>query len=168
MHEVKRIVVATDFSSCSRDAIDYAVFLAKTFGASLDILHVIWEPPTYVGAEVMVDISGESRQSLGRFAYNQAEKEISTILSAAQDEHHLRLAPRLEFGDPTTTILRIAAEDQYDMIVMGTHGRTGFSHFLMGSVAEKVVRRASCPVLTVRGSPRHNDLGQTDGTLDRG
>jgi nucleotide-binding universal stress UspA family protein len=164
MQRVKRIVVATDFSSCSRDAVDYAVFLAETFGASLDVLHVIWEPPTYVGAEVMVDISGQSRQSLGRFAYNQAEKEMSTVLAEIRTAHDVKLVPRLELGDPPSTILRIAAEDQYDMIVMGTHGRTGISHLLMGSVAEKVVRRASCPVLTVHGPPHGDDEEGTSGT----
>jgi nucleotide-binding universal stress UspA family protein len=168
MHKVDRIIAATDFSSCSRDAVEYAVFLGETFGASVDILHVIWEPPTYVGAEVMVDISGQNRQSLGRFAYNQAEREMAALLSTVREGHDVKLAPRLEFGDPTTTILRIAAEAEYDLVVMGTHGRTGISHLLMGSVAEKVVRRASCPVLTVHGSQHPRAEERSAGSAPRG
>ena len=68
----------------------------------------------------------------------------------------------IEAGDPTRTVVEIADQDGYDLIVMGTHGRTGLSHLVLGSVAEQVVRRAKCPVLTVRGSDDESDEDSSD------
>jgi nucleotide-binding universal stress UspA family protein len=150
MQKLERVLVPVDFSPCSRAAFDYALLLVGRFQVPIDVLHVTREPPAYVGSEVMVDISGQSRQSLGKFARTQAEKEMKRFVEGADVPTHIELATRVEFGDPTRAILTVAREAGHDLIVMGTHGRTGLSHLLMGSVAEKVVRRAPCPVLSVR------------------
>ncbi|OGQ77533.1 MAG: hypothetical protein A2289_08115 [Deltaproteobacteria bacterium RIFOXYA12_FULL_58_15] len=147
MVTISRILVPIDFSPCSAAALDHAQFLAALVDASIDILHVIRQP-TYVGAEVMVDVSGKSRQSFKDFARAQAEREMSRFLASRTDSP--KLTRHMQVGDPTRMILEFALENRCDLLVMGTNGRTGFSHLLLGSVTEKVVRRSPCPVLIVR------------------
>lgn len=142
-----RILVPTDFSEPSDAALDYARTLAEKFGASLHLLHII-EPHTsgpfsnesYIGPSMYEVQLTEARSKLAarvpptdRARYG-ATTEVMTGMSAA-------------------TIVEFAADQHIDLIVMGTHGRTGLEHLLMGSVAEHVVRTAPCPVLTVRQAP---------------
>lgn len=148
MFEMNKILVPVDFSACSKTALDYAANLARRFGATLHLLHV-WEPPRYIIPEVLVQVPGEASQTLADFARSEAGKEMETFLTGLQDEE-FEVKGRLESGDPTDCILRLAADEDYSLIVMATHGRTGLSHLFLGSVAEKVVRRAACPVLTIR------------------
>jgi universal stress protein A len=148
MFKMNRILVPVDFSACSRGALEYSANLAQQFGATLHVLHV-WEPPRYIIPEVLVQVPGEPSQTLADFARSEAGKEMEKFLIDLQSDA-FEVKGRLESGDPTDTILRLAADDDYHLIVMGTHGRTGLSHLFLGSVAEKVVRRAACPVLTIR------------------
>jgi len=101
------------------------------------------------GAEMLVYAEGQPQRTLAEFARTHAGKEMEQFMVSVEG-HGLKVRGRLETGDPYLTILRVAASEQYDLIVMGTHGRTGLQHLLVGSVAEKVVRRAPCPVLTIR------------------
>lgn len=149
MFGAAKILVPMDFSACSRLALDYAVFFARHFGSQIDVLHV-WEPPRYVIPEVTVQLPGEIRQSLADFARVEAGKEMDQLLSGVVVPSNVQLRGRLESGDPTETVVELAAKEAFDLVVMGTHGRTGLSHVFLGSVAEKVVRRAACPVLTIR------------------
>lgn len=149
MQQLKRILVPVDFSHGSRVAFEYAAFLARPFAAQLDVLH-IWEIPHYVGVELMLQVPNVGSQPLEHFVRSQAEKEMGTFMRSLLPHDDLVVRPRIEPGDPYTTVLRLATDDRYDMIVMGTHGRTGLSHLLLGSVAEKIVRRAPCAVVTVR------------------
>jgi nucleotide-binding universal stress UspA family protein len=149
--QVKTILVPVDFSDCALTALKYAEFVAKTFQAQIDVLHV-WEPPRYVLPDITVQIPGQADQTLMDFARSEAGKDMEKFLMALEDDGTVEVRGRLESGDPTDRILELAAKGEYDMIVMGTHGRTGLSHLFLGSVAEKVVRRASCPVLTIRRS----------------
>lgn len=151
MPHVDKILVPVDFSVCSRAALEMAEVIAEKFGASVDVLHV-WEPPRYVIPEVTVQLPGEPQQTLAQFARSAAGKEMEAFLVALEGKGQLRVRGRLESGDPTEVIIDLADREQYDLIVMGTHGRRGLSHVLLGSVAEKVVRRAACPVLTRRQS----------------
>jgi nucleotide-binding universal stress UspA family protein len=146
MTELRRILVPVDFSACSRAALDYASFLAQRLGATVDVVHV-WDAPPYLGPEVLLHIPGETRLTLAQFAGARAQRDLEHFLASV--EHPGVVKGRVETGDPCDTILRLAAEG-YDLIVMGTHGRSGLAHVLLGSVAEKVVRRAPCPVLTIR------------------
>lgn len=135
------IVVPTDFSSASDAALPHAEALAKQQSASLLILHVE-EPPLAYGA--------------GELYYGLPEPSSERILKMLEEvkpaDPAVPCTHRLTIGDPASEIVRIASEAGAGMIVLGTHGRTGMTRMLMGSVAEAVVRRAPCPVLVYRAA----------------
>ncbi|MFO0572112.1 MAG: universal stress protein [Polyangiaceae bacterium] len=145
---MRRILVPVDFSACSRAALEHAAMLAKSFNATIDLLYV-WEAPAFVAPEAMVGAAGTT-QTLAQLASDQAEVAMREFAAQAREEGIEIAATRVEQGDPAHTIVELAERENYDLIAMGTHGRSGFAHFLLGSVAEKVVRRAARPVLTVR------------------
>jgi universal stress protein A len=153
--DIRTILVPVDFSEASRAALSYARDLAQALGARLDLLHV-WEIPPYIPPEAMVGVPGQTAQTLSRTAQAHAEQQMQVLATEARAAGALIDQTKLESGDPARTIVEVADSGGYDLIVIGTHGRTGLGHLLMGSVAEKVVRRASCPVLSVR-VPAKND-----------
>jgi nucleotide-binding universal stress UspA family protein len=122
---------------------------ATTFGASIDLLYV-WSAPTLVAPESVITGVGINEQPLLDWVRASANEQLAKFETDARRAGIAVRSALCETGDPATTILERAASGKYDLLVMGTHGRTGLSHMLMGSVAEKVVRRAPCPVLTVR------------------
>jgi len=146
MLAIRKILVPTDFSDCSEAAVQYGRDLAVAFGASLHLLHVVQDP--YVqpwAAEAFgVSLAGvldrweqDARAQLAQRAKGVAVERVTRV------------------GHPFVEILTYAAEQSVDLIVMGTHGRGPVAHMLLGSVAERVVRKAPCPVLTVRpGDPQ--------------
>jgi nucleotide-binding universal stress UspA family protein len=144
---VQRILVPVDFSECSWAALEYARYFARCYQATVHVLHV-WETPPYVDPGTTVDVPGRT-QTLAEFLRSPAGNEMKRLLDALEDAGSGEVFCRLESGDPCDTIVSVAHED-YDLVVMGTHGRTGLTHLLLGSIAERVVRRAPCPVLTVR------------------
>lgn len=146
--DIKRILVPVDFSECSTAALRYAAGIAKQFGASLDVLHVL-ELPHYVIPDVLVEVPGERKQTLTEFARSEASKDLHKQLSELEGAG-IEVHSRLKAGYPRDEILTTAEEGHYHLVVMGTHGRTGLSHLFLGSVAEQVVRRSSVPVLTIR------------------
>jgi len=146
MTRITRILVPTDFSPTADAALDYAFGLAERFGASLQLLHVLDDPFVFEGMSAEAYIA-------------EAPVLRSAMLEEARDKLAHRAGPRqarvqveteVLFGHGARTIAEYAAERGVDLIVMGTHGRTGFAHLLLGSVAERLVRTAPCPVLTVR------------------
>ena len=147
MAKLNRILVPVDFSACSRAAIDYASFLAQITGASVDVLHV-WEPALYPTPEAAVYAAGERHQRLVEFTITDAGRAMEETLAELEKSLTGRVRGRLESGRPLEAILAAIAEG-YDLVVMGTHGRRGVSRLVTGSVAEKVVRMAACPVVTV-------------------
>lgn len=149
MPTFKRILVPVDFSPCSRAALEYAVTLAEQFGASIHVLHV-WTPPRYIGPNALLEGLVNPPRTLAEDAYAIASKEMEQFLTPFQKDGRVNFRPRIEPGEPYHTILEVANGGVYDLIAMGTHGRTGLSHAVMGSVAEKVVRHSRFPVLTVR------------------
>jgi universal stress protein A len=148
MLKISKILTPVDYSPCSRAALDHALFFAARFTAKIDVLHV-WDVPPSVRADMMV-VSEDGPQSMQNVLLHGANKEMNEFLANLSAEQRARVAIRVEHGDAVPTILDVAARDRYDLVVMGTNGRTGLSQLLMGSVAEKVVRQAPCPVLTVR------------------
>jgi nucleotide-binding universal stress UspA family protein len=137
MLPIHTILHPTDFSERSTYALHLASALARDHGARLVLLHV-FERPTMVHGEGVVpseDMLREKKEELAQLAVPG--------IGAAPERRFVE-------GDPASEILDIAREIAADLIVMGTHGRTGFSRLLMGSVAEQVVRKAGCPVLTVK------------------
>jgi nucleotide-binding universal stress UspA family protein len=150
MIKLKRILIPTDFSEASESAVMYGRALAEAFNASLHILHVIEDPFVYgwTGEGYMPDIPS-FRETLRE----QSNKQLDKVLSSPERER-FNAQVISKFGAPFVEIVRYAKEQEIDLIVMGTHGRGPIAHMLMGSVAEKVVRKAPCPVLTVR-HPEH-------------
>jgi nucleotide-binding universal stress UspA family protein len=132
------ILVPTDFSEFSETALEYATSLARDTGAELLIVHVR-EPPYYYD------------NAFGGFAVEPNDKAIFKLLEEVKPANSdVRCSHKMLAGDNVTEIVRLAEARNVDMIVMGTHGRGGLSRVLMGSVAENVVRRAPCPVLTIK------------------
>jgi universal stress protein A len=145
---VTRVLVPIDFSPSARAALEYATFLAARLGAELEVLHV-WEPPGYVGPDTLALLPIAPGQPGWDQTRAEVEREIEHFLAKSGARPN-RLSVRVEAGEPSDTILRVAKDGGSDLIVMGTHGRTGLSRLLIGSVAEAVLRRSTCPVLTLR------------------
>ncbi len=143
MIPLKTILYPTDFSPRSDEAFQIACQLVREPGARIIVLHVLDMPATAYSGVAMAPpppppSEEERKQLLDRL------RQIQAPGTAAAVDH------RLEIGDPATAILQVAKEVGANLIVMGTHGRTGLGRLLMGSVAEKVVRGATCPVVTVK------------------
>jgi nucleotide-binding universal stress UspA family protein len=136
-----KILFPTDFSTLGQTALEMATALAKQRGAKLVIAHVEEPPLAYGGGELYYGINEPDRQELQRML-----SEVLPTDPAVGYEH------RLMIGTPATAIVHLAEQEHVDMIVMPTHGRTGLFRLLMGSVAEEVVRKAKCPVLTVKSA----------------
>ena len=163
MIALKRILVPTDFSESAGAALRYGVAFARAFHARLDLLHVagrreledILEGERVVHA--LTDEPGEVRRTDPYDLLHDAERQrLATLLTETdlqeiQPQCVLRVS---ESGGAYGEIVRYAVEQDIDLIVMGSHGHGGVAHLLMGSVAEKMVRKAPCPVLTVR-HPEH-------------
>jgi nucleotide-binding universal stress UspA family protein len=143
---IRRILVPTDFSEHSQRALDQALSLAERMGASVDVLHV-WEPPRHLESEALTMIPGEPNAPLETSSLAQAGR----LLHSWMAPYHLSPVPlhvHLERGPAADTIVHFTRRG-YDLVVMGTHGRTGLSRLMMGSVAQKVATRSSIPVMTV-------------------
>lgn len=158
---LKRVLVPTDFSQTSSAALQYGVELAATFGASLHVLHVITEP---LHATWACYAPGASFLGVVERFKSDAREHLE-FLVPAEDVAAGRVVLATAWGDATDQILKYASEHDVDLIVCGTHGRQGWDHIALGSVAETVVRRAPCPVLTVRHPERPIIL--PDRTVDR-
>lgn len=144
MHAPKHLLVPIDNSLYSLSALQYAEEIAKIFNAEITVLHVIDR-----GERVGSALEDKSRQETEQTVQKRMRGMIANLLV----EYHLvpqSLRIEVRFGTPEKAIVRTAAEMRVDLIVMSTHGRTGLRHVLMGSVAEAVVRKALCPVLTVK------------------
>jgi nucleotide-binding universal stress UspA family protein len=164
MTPLHRILVPTDFSNCSHVACDAALKLATTFGSTIELLHVE-EPPAWQGfviPELVVNMPNEASTSLHEFVQTRTQRALEHLVEKLQREGVTQVRHRTELGEPGAVIVRIAEEEHFDLIVMGTHGRKGFERLIMGSVAERVVRRAACPVLTVRAE---EEAAQEAGNL---
>jgi nucleotide-binding universal stress UspA family protein len=144
MIAITKILVPTDFSDASEAALQYGRELAERFGASLHVLHVIQDPFTMPWAAEGLPVAlGELLDEWQRGAW----KRLHELVPDAA-EKGITVTTRI--GSPFQEILSHAEEEGIDLVVMGTHGRGAVTHALMGSVAEKMVRKAPCPVLTVR------------------
>jgi nucleotide-binding universal stress UspA family protein len=144
--QIRQILVPTDFSAPSKQAIAYAFELAQICGATLVLLHVIEELPPYIGFLP----PEETPKALEELA-DRARRDLARVVPQAQDSK-VEVTCQAAVGAPAPKIIEVAQEMNADMIVIATHGRTGFRHFVMGSVAEHVVRTAPCPVLTIRSN----------------
>ena len=147
---LKRVLVPTDFSETSEAALKYGVALAGVFGGTLHVLHVGQDPMTEAWP-------GYSSRTSYLEAIEQLEADRRRHIEGMVPREEVatgRIVPVTTWGDPTEQILKYAVDHNIDLIVCGTHGRRGWDRFVMGSVAEKLVREAPCPVLTVH-HPEH-------------
>jgi nucleotide-binding universal stress UspA family protein len=145
-HTLSRILIPTDFSAASDEALAYSMMLGDRLGASLHVLHVIEEPEiagTW-GAESYIAELPRIREA----AQKAAEERLGRLAGAEAGGVHI--STEIVDGRAAQTIIEIAVRRHIDLIVMGTHGRSGVAHLLLGSVTEKVLRSAHCPVLAVR------------------
>ena len=143
-----RILVPVDYSDHCRSALDYALFLAGQLGANVDIVH-IWDRPEYVPDMTVLGKDGSPSRSLVDMIRDNAEAEMTDFLAKVKVPPGVTLTHYLESGEPASAILTTAQRTGADLVVIGTHGRTGVRYLLLGSIAEKLVRMCSTPVLTV-------------------
>ena len=163
MARFKRFLVPTDFSPTSEIAFNYALDLAEREGASIHLLHAI-EDATFAAAYpdgLYVELPGLREQLI---AEGRRRLEEAVRKCAASD---VAATTQVVVGPPASSITAEANERGSDLIVMGTHGRSGFAHLVLGSVAERVLRTAQCPVLTVRDSSRAADTIAADAVARR-
>jgi nucleotide-binding universal stress UspA family protein len=147
MLPVKKLLAPTDFSDTSVETVMNASELAMHFGAELLVVHVIPPIPTLPSDPHYNFEVPAYQEALQDNAQRQLEETVD-----GQVSEQVAARTILSHGDPAREIVRIAKEEQIDMIVIATHGLTGWQHLVFGSVAEKVVRTAECAVLTVRGA----------------
>lgn len=146
MFKVSRILFPTDFSDASRNAEAAACAFTETFGGELHVLHVVQDivltaPVVAVTVAVPQTLLAETRHNI--------ETALQKVPAADwSSQHHVVRSSRV--GAPYAEICSYAQENKIDLIVLSTHGRTGLTHLLLGSVAERVVQHAPCPVLTIR------------------
>ena len=148
MAGIKKILYATDYSKASARALEEAVKLAKQNHAELLVVHVI-EPTPFVAGEEEFG-GGEMYVKLEDLAKQEAQASMTKLLARLK-KTKVKAQGLLFKGSVQDQIVKVAKSKKADMIVIGTHGRTGLSKLIMGSVAGKVVSSANCPVLTVRG-----------------
>jgi len=147
--KIERILFPIDFSEGSKDALDYAISLSKEYNAKLFLIHVVHDISMSAGwqvAHIRID-------ELYREMVESAKKEMERFCRNELRGHE-NIEPIVVRGIPDEEILKAARDKKIDIIVIGTHGRTGIDRILFGSTAEKVVRKAPCPVLSVR-IPEH-------------
>jgi nucleotide-binding universal stress UspA family protein len=140
-----KILVPTDFSASAEEAARTAVALSRCYDASLTFIHV-YEPPTYALPESGLSFTTTQLDE----AFAAFRFLLTNACVRARERGARKAETQLSYGFAAREITSKAREGAFDLIVMGTHGRTGLSHLLLGSVAERVVQAAHCPVLTVR------------------
>jgi nucleotide-binding universal stress UspA family protein len=145
MAAITRILVPLDLGESSERTLDYARTLARPFHASLHLMHVVPNPYVTMASEAYMPPPQDFLDDLE----TEARNRLKALLT--DDDHAAFKAETLVVvGDPLCAIVDHATAGKIDLIVMGTHGRTGVAHLMLGSVAERVVRTAPCPVLTIR------------------
>jgi universal stress protein A len=150
MIDLRRLLVPTDFSRSSENALTYGLAFAEKFGAQVWLLHAVQDLALFIPEAVLgVPPPLPPADQFVAAARAALERVVGGLGPAGA-----AVRPEVAEGPAYDAIVRFARERDVDLIVMGTHGRTGLAHVLLGSVADKVVRRAPCPVLTVR-HPEH-------------
>jgi nucleotide-binding universal stress UspA family protein len=141
-------LVPVDYSECSRVALRYAEDVAVRLGASLDVVHV-WDRPSYVSEVLLTTTQPTSGKSLLTMIAENAQHDLEEFLLSARMPDGPIQSGRLLSGDPASALLEELRRGAHDLVIVGTHGRTGLSRALLGSVTEKLVRLSPVPVLSV-------------------
>ncbi|HEX9621681.1 MAG TPA: universal stress protein [Polyangiaceae bacterium] len=157
MKPIRRIVVPVDYSKGGQEVLGFAADLARGLKASLIVLH-IWECEPNLPKSLMVQTPTGERRRLSSYVEEQAHSGMQSFLSQAKVLEGLDVESRVARGDAGTAIVQEAKRVRADLIVMGTRGTKGVERWILGSVAEKVLRRSPVPVLTV---PVERDSGKS-------
>jgi nucleotide-binding universal stress UspA family protein len=153
--QISHILVPVDFSEHAEAVLRYATTLAERMGGTVELLHVVEDP--FVSGAWSAEAFTPNLSELVDQIVADARVRLDALKALAASEV-VTLTANVVTGQPARAITERARDGAFDLIVMGTHGRTGLSHLFLGSVAERVVRTAPCPVLTVRGTtPRPED-----------
>ena len=147
MKPIKKVLCPIDCSPGSKVALEYGLFVAKHFGGRAHVLHV-WHVSTHIRPDLSVWMETQQQQPISKVVEADARAETDKFLAQFAAER-ANIDVHVVEGEPAKTIADMAARDGFDIIVMGTHGRSGLAHLAIGSVAERVVRYSPCPVLTV-------------------
>lgn len=147
MAKIRKVMMASDFSPASRAAFSHAVELARANRATLVLVHAVTLPPPTLGGEYIPPQTWDRIEAATRAA---AQRQIRTLAAKAR-RAGVRAVGLITAGSPYEVIVRAAKSKRADVLVLGTHGRTGLPRFFLGSVAARVLATAPCPVLTVRG-----------------
>jgi nucleotide-binding universal stress UspA family protein len=163
MITINRILIPIDFSSYSKEALKYAIPFARKFKAELLLLHVV-EPAIYpadfnFGQVGIPAIEDELRA--------KAEEELKKLVEV-ETKRRARSSTMVRVGKPFIEIITAAKEEQIDLIIMATHGHSGIEQILFGSTAERVVRKAHCPVLTVRTRAMYEKTVEAEKKISEG
>jgi nucleotide-binding universal stress UspA family protein len=153
MKDIRRVMYASDFSAASLAAFPHAVNVARATGAELIIVHVLPSPIPLIGEMTYMD--KETWDAVFADVQAEAHKRLDVLLARARDDGIVTSGLVVDgpgVAVPADEIIRTAKEKNVDLLVLGTHGRTGVAKFFLGSVAARVVATAPCPVLTVRAS----------------
>jgi universal stress protein A len=148
---VKSILVPIDFSETSKAALRYAVTLAQDYGADISLIHVV-EPEAY-------NLLSEIEMASGKLTFAESATARLTKLAREEVPSSMTVNSKVKIGVPYDEIASAAKILNADMIVIATHGYTGFRHAILGSTAERVVQHAPCPVLVVRNAETQNTKG---------
>lgn len=151
MSNLQKILVAVDFSDCSVAAAKQALALGGPLGAQLDVIHT-YDVPTVVAPHAVL-FTTDFEAPLSAEMERQASAQLANFCQRVGLSEYPGITTRVLLGPAGPMILDIAEREHPDLIVIGTHGRAGVARFLMGSTAEKVLRHAKCPVLTVKAVP---------------
>ena len=146
MLKLKKILYPTDFSEASLEALKYAISLARSCQAKLILMHVVNEK---IFSEGLSLARVSAPEALGQEMAAEAGRQLKMLIPA-EERQGLELEMVILHGSPSLEVIRYAKDNKVDMIVIGTAGRSGVEHMMFGSTAEKVVRGAQCPVLSVK------------------
>lgn len=139
---LRRILVPVDFTDCSHAALDYALFLARPFGAEVEAIHV-WNARTD---------SWDDGRSVALFSQSPMNFASPEYMELADRSGGIRVRARVEFGKLYETLVAIVSEEEFDLVVVGVHGRRRIAHLFNGHMADRLARDLDCPVIAVRGS----------------
>ncbi len=148
---VSKILVPVDFSTNSEKALVYALGFAKDVGAVVDVLHVFDVAAIFRTDLLVIPTRGGNALPVREALRLEAKEGLAEFLATCANRGVAPRSSEIISGAPASSIVKYAAEHRYDLIIMGTRGRTGPSKILLGSVAQRVVEHSHCPVLTVRG-----------------
>ncbi len=147
MNELKKILIPIDFSDYSLNALEYAKLFAEKFNAEIILLNVV-EPVVFTADLTM----GQVIPSIESELYQKSEEKVKEIVDSLRDKFNVRGVVKI--GRPHVEIIEFAKDEKVDLIIIGSHGHTGVEQFLFGSTAEKVIRKASCPVLIIKSKAK--------------